>query len=199
MKWRGFTIVELLIVILIIALLMFAAPKCVRWAKSRVFVLICGKNIEELGISLRQYASDHQGQYPPPDKWCDMLYEKNNRVIPPLVCKVARTDTVYRSDNPNEPDPNLIFRRVSSNTNEPNKYIYVIKVSTYALNPNATGKSSKDVVLLFESTPGWNQSGTEEILQTWDHGTGEGCNVLFNNGSVKFIKANKIKNLKWKD
>lgn len=53
-----------------------------------------------------------------------------------------------------------------------------------------------DMVLLFESYPGWNQSGGPEILSTENH-SGEGCNILFNDGCVRFVKPEEIPNLKW--
>jgi prepilin-type processing-associated H-X9-DG protein len=54
------------------------------------------------------------------------------------------------------------------------------------------------VVLLFESRPGWNQSGGPELLTTENH-HGKGCNVLFVDGSVRFIKSEELVGLKWQD
>lgn len=66
----------------------------------------------------------------------------------------------------------------------------------YAINPQAEPNSPPDVVLLFETKGGWNQCGGPEILSTDNH-TGEGCNVLFNDGHVEFVKIKDINNLKW--
>jgi len=55
-----------------------------------------------------------------------------------------------------------------------------------------------DMVLLFESSPGWNQSGGPEILTTENH-QGEGCNILFVDNHVEFVKTNNLKNLKWSE
>jgi hypothetical protein len=66
----------------------------------------------------------------------------------------------------------------------------------YALNPNCAPNSHNDVVLLFETKGGWNQYGGQEMLTT-EHHEGKGCNILFNNGDVKFIETNQLSGLKW--
>lgn len=72
--------------------------------------------------------------------------------------------------------------------------------SSYAMNEFLDGKKlaelSPDLVLLFESMPGWNKAGGPEILTTQHH-EDEGCNVLFADGRVEFIEADKISGLKW--
>lgn len=54
-----------------------------------------------------------------------------------------------------------------------------------------------DMVLLFETYPGWNQSGGPEILTTDKH-QGEGCNVLFVDLHIEFVQMKRLNNLKWK-
>ncbi len=68
---------------------------------------------------------------------------------------------------------------------------------SYAINPNCEPNSPKDMVLLFETKDGWNQFGGPELLTTENH-EGKGCNILFNEGNVKFIKTGEIGKLKWK-
>jgi len=68
---------------------------------------------------------------------------------------------------------------------------------TYAMNPNANPNSAPDMVLLFETHVGWNQHGGLELLTTGNH-EGKGCNILFEDGSVKFIGLERIAELKWK-
>jgi prepilin-type processing-associated H-X9-DG protein len=70
----------------------------------------------------------------------------------------------------------------------------------YAMNVNIEklGTSSPpDMVLLFETPPGWNQAGGPEILTTENH-QGEGCNVLFIDTHVEFVTEHALKNLRWK-
>lgn len=72
--------------------------------------------------------------------------------------------------------------------------------SSYAMNEFLDGKKlaelPPDLVLLFESKPGWNKDGGLEILTTENH-EGECCNVLFADGRVEFIKADSRSELKW--
>ncbi len=70
----------------------------------------------------------------------------------------------------------------------------------YAMNENAAKlglKAPPDMVLLFESTPGWNQSGGPELLTTENH-QGDGCNILFMDGYVEFVKTQRLNELLWK-
>jgi prepilin-type processing-associated H-X9-DG protein len=69
----------------------------------------------------------------------------------------------------------------------------------YAMNKNIEKlgyKAPADMVVLFESGPGWNQNGGPELLTTDNH-KGEGCNVLFVDSHVEFVKIEDIGNLKW--
>jgi prepilin-type processing-associated H-X9-DG protein len=69
---------------------------------------------------------------------------------------------------------------------------------SYALNENLAGRSMKDVppnvVMLFEADAGLNAVGGPEMLVSDRH---EGCNILFMDGHVEFIKESGIGNLKW--
>jgi prepilin-type processing-associated H-X9-DG protein len=71
--------------------------------------------------------------------------------------------------------------------------------SHYAMNKNIEqfGSSTpSDMVLVFESAPGWNQSGGRELLTTDNH-CGEGCSILFADGHVKFVRTQDINDLRW--
>ena len=71
----------------------------------------------------------------------------------------------------------------------------------YAMNKNIekldAGRAPPDMVLLFETHPGWNQTGGPEILTTDNH-QGDGCNVLFMDSHVEFVKIRGLDNLRWK-
>ncbi len=72
--------------------------------------------------------------------------------------------------------------------------------SNYAMNVNIEklgADAPPDMVLLFETIPGWNQSGGRAILRTENH-KDEGCNILLNNGTVSFIQTKDLDKLKWK-
>lgn len=69
----------------------------------------------------------------------------------------------------------------------------------YAMNPavEALGtKAPPDMVLLFETAPGWNQVGDAAILTTDNHQQ-DGCNVFFVDGHVEFVKSEGLRYLRW--
>lgn len=71
---------------------------------------------------------------------------------------------------------------------------------SYALNRHAENMDVKirtNIVLLFESKPGWNQVGGQELLSTNNH-NGKGCSIVFWNGRVEFVQTNELENLRWK-
>jgi len=64
------------------------------------------------------------------------------------------------------------------------------------MNPNCEPNSPTDMVLLFETKGSWNQFGGPEILTLENH-KGEVCCVLFNDGQVEFVRAERLGQLKW--
>ena len=69
----------------------------------------------------------------------------------------------------------------------------------YAMNVNIieSGPATpSDIVLLFETTPGWNQIGGPEILSMNNHDN-KGCNIVFADGHVRFVEAEDMNSLKW--
>jgi len=70
---------------------------------------------------------------------------------------------------------------------------------SYAMNPAVEKmgiNSPADMVLIFESQPGWNQVGGPELL-TIDNHQGEGVNILFVDGHVEFIAPEDVPDLLW--
>ena len=127
----------------------------------------CNAYLRSLSIALYMYAHDHSNSYPIPDNWCDLLIKDYKVSLEYLVCSGSDAK---------------------------------IGESSYALNKNIEGKKSSeipsDTVLLFETLGGWNQVGGPEMLTTDNH-KGKGCNILFNDRHVEFVKAERIGELKW--
>jgi hypothetical protein len=47
-------------------------PTCKeRYRPSRA--IVCLGNLRQLGLCLRMYAAEHEGRYPPAQRWCDVL------------------------------------------------------------------------------------------------------------------------------
>jgi len=68
----------------------------------------------------------------------------------------------------------------------------------YAMNPHCGPNSAPEMVLLFESKGSWNKFGGAESLTFVNH-KGYGCNILFNDGHVKFVDLAEVLKLKWTD
>ena len=66
----------------------------------------------------------------------------------------------------------------------------------YAINPNVSPISHPRLVLLFETKGGWNQFGGPGLLTFENHG-GKGCNILFNDLHVEFVRTERLGQLKW--
>jgi prepilin-type processing-associated H-X9-DG protein len=69
----------------------------------------------------------------------------------------------------------------------------------YAMNRAAAvlgARAPANMVLLFETSPGWNQVGGPEILTTENH-FGDGCNILFVDGHIEFVKPALLEQLQW--
>ncbi|MCD6174464.1 MAG: hypothetical protein J7K65_01680 [Planctomycetes bacterium] len=72
---------------------------------------------------------------------------------------------------------------------------------SYAMNENIPADANElppDLVLLFESAPGWNQVGGPDDVVTDRHGENNpGANIAFADGRVEFVKPEDIPNLRW--
>jgi prepilin-type processing-associated H-X9-DG protein len=131
------------------------------------YQVICRAKLKALGTAMQTYASNHNNQYPTGDKWCDLLIEYTEVAPKHFVCPTSGT----KEDQ-----------------------------SNYVMNENVAGRKVSDlpddVVLLFEGKPGWNQVGGPERLTTENH-KGMGCNILYMDGHVEFMKTKQFKELKW--
>jgi prepilin-type processing-associated H-X9-DG protein len=71
---------------------------------------------------------------------------------------------------------------------------------SYAMNENIPTDANAlppDLVLLFESAPGWNQAGGPDDVVTDRHGN-PSANIAFADGHVEFVEAEDIPSLRWK-
>jgi hypothetical protein len=123
---------------------------------------VFGAEMEELGEAMAAYSRAHDGKYPTPEKWCDVLMTEAEN-LPPGSLRYLRGKTGH---------------------------------CHLAMNPLADPCSAPEVVLLFECHEGWNQCGGPEML-VLRHQHGRSCAVLFGNGHVEFIEAEKVPLLRW--
>ncbi len=133
-------------------------------------VRVCQGNISALYTAIEDYAASHGGLIPDGVHWCDQLLS-SARIDPQLfVCPFSVT--------------------------EPHQ-------ATYALNMHVAGKLlaeiPDDTVILFESAPGWNQTGDTELVARENHslaGT-KYFNVVLAGGRVQCWPCNRATELRW--
>ena len=142
---------------------------------SSAAVMACGHNLSQLGKAILVYANDHQGQYPDPNRWCDLLAKHADVQAKHFFCPGVR----------------LRWKRQVLPWPVPRK-----ARCYYAMNPNCRPNSPPDMVLLFETKGGWNEFGGPEIL-TLDNHWGDRCNILFNDGHVEPGRRRYFGRLKW--
>ena len=130
---------------------------------------MCRGLLKGIGIALRVYSSDYDGEYPTADKWWDLLAQ-------PAIARETKI-------------PSYIWEQRKVDDSQVD--------CCYALNPYAKPNSPPDIVLVFDTKQGRNMFGGEELL-TFENHNGKGCNVLFNDYTMRFIAPEKIGELRWK-
>jgi len=61
---RGFTLTELAFIIAIIVVFMVLSAPFINKIRGRAQVIGCKENLQEIGLALKLYASEHQGRFP---------------------------------------------------------------------------------------------------------------------------------------
>jgi prepilin-type N-terminal cleavage/methylation domain-containing protein/prepilin-type processing-associated H-X9-DG protein len=82
---RGFTLIELIVVIAIIVVLMAILFPVFAHAKNKAYQVGCTANLRQLQLAVRQYCTDHDGHFPlqvvpadVPYRWVDAIYPYGN-------------------------------------------------------------------------------------------------------------------------
>lgn len=141
-------------------------PVASRCTKKLSLRILCATNMHGLGKCITIYAEDHNDVLPDPNHWCDILVEEVGIVPKSFICRQSEAEE---------------------------------GLSSYALNRNVIGyrfsELPPDIVILFETQPGWNMVGEPGNLACYHE---RGCNILFADGYVEYVKAEKIPKLRWK-
>ena len=149
--------------------------------------LSCGANLSSIGKAMLLYAYDHDEQFPTPSRWCDLLVSTQQVELREFRCHGP--DRAYLQWFYPLELSLYLWHRSTSGRRGP---------SDYAMNEHATSISAAhDLVLCFEVESGWNQVGGPQMLTT-DRHEGRGCNVLFLDTRVEFVKTKDLGRLKWK-
>jgi hypothetical protein len=137
-------------------------------------VIECVNNLHSMKVVLDLYCNVYDGKYPSADKWCDLIKDDVPKDSDFMICPAKRRTGERCS---------------------------------YAINPYCEPNAPPDTVLLFETKGGWNQFGGIEVVSADNHPRKRdrfwgykirGCNILFNDGSIRFVREEDFTKLKWK-
>lgn len=172
---------------------------------------VCGINVSSLGKAMLIYASEFNDRYPTADKWCDLLIAYIDVGPKQLVCPLS---DVIEGESSYAMNKNVVGKKVSEIPED------VVLLFETNLGKNPAGRQEllgnrdwyKELssrgdrwdlkwIKKYRSSEKvykqrWNQVGGPEILTTENH-KGKGCNILFNDGHVEFVKPERLGELKW--
>jgi prepilin-type processing-associated H-X9-DG protein len=164
------------IIIPMFVIIMLIPPRRIHLTRQ----LVCGINLKVLGTAIFVYTEVGDGYLPTSQGWCDLLITEVDVDPKSFVCPSSDAKEGQSSYTLNK---NLVGFKISDDLEFEG-----------VLDP-------EDVVLLFEAKPGWNQVGGKELLIGAAHKRNKefaGCNVLFADGSARFIKTEALDTLRWK-
>ena len=166
--------------------------------------VVCGNNLKGLGTSILIYAYDHDGMLPDGNKnWCDTLIMEIDGDPKAFMCEDS--GAVY-GESSYALNKNVLGKKIGSMGSS---VVMLFETSLGRGDTERTGDvkdrksfgkfpkkgkffSGDEKVYLDR----WNQVGGPEDL-TVDNHDGKGCNVLFGDGHVDWIKAEDIGKLRW--
>lgn len=173
--------------------------KDLAYGGGRLEAMVARRNLRMLYRNMRMYADTFGGQYPVNHEWCDLLAEHCNADVFNFGSPYYEGPRSYHITDPNT-DPNVSMNLMLAyeylNPEGVQKYVYNVKMSAYALNPDCEPNSPGQTVLVFGTETGWNQYGGPELMK-FEHSKGRRCIVLRNDGKIGFVRPEEVGNLKW--
>ena len=158
----------------------------------------CRSNLRVLGDAIYLYAIENDYKYPIAEKWCDLIMQYLGGTMKQFICRGS--DAVV-GESSYAFNKNLAGKKIS----EVPGNVVVLFETNFGRTPvgrdGTIGDRDCNKALRI-SDPNrevyklrWNQAGGPELLTVENH---KGCNVLFNDIHVEFVKTEKLKDLKWK-
>ncbi len=167
----------------------------------------CRINLKFLENAFSVYADNYGGNLPS-ENWCDLFLEEMH--VKPWFFKCKGDEYIRDAESSYAMNENAVGKKLSE---LPADMVLLFETDLGKGNgerqPIKTCRSFdrfKVMASLFEGDEmvypeRWNQVGGSEILEIKKHRKTDeidGCNILFVSDEAEFIKADEIKNLKWK-
>jgi prepilin-type processing-associated H-X9-DG protein len=202
---RMFTILVIIImsIFILVSLILISLPPAGRpdW-------VMCATNVSGLGKALYLYRSDYDGQYPTGDRWCDLLVMNYEVRLESLICKgsdakigessYALNKNIAGKKSSEIPEGTVVLFETNYGKNPLGRDGTLGEREWYkSLNSISERESLKQLKRSEKVYKlRWNQVGGPELLAEENH-KGVGCNFLFNDGHVEFVKIERLGELKW--
>jgi hypothetical protein len=154
-----------------------------RWRSTGKPWTPCASNLQYLSRAIVIYERDN-GQYPDPNRWCDLLLKDGNATAENFICPRVVIHWPFRIPKA------LWYRKI---------FLWPFPKEGrchFAMNPKCHHDSPPGTVLLFETREGWNQFGGPEIM-TFEQHNGKGCHILLKNRSILFVEPGQVNELSW--
>jgi hypothetical protein len=162
-------VIIVVVVFVVLGVFSFIWP-AIRSNRQTARRLICGVNLSNLGKAMSMYCDDY-GDYPTPDKWCDLLLEHGNVSEEMFKCPGNKKQRCSFAMNPN------------AKRNSPGDVVVLFETKG---GWNQVGGAE---LLTNDNHEGLGSDGLRI--------EGLGCNVFFNDGHTAFVSAKKAKELEW--
>lgn len=165
----------------------------------------CAERMQEIGASLKMYAKDH-GDLLPENDWCDVIIQDYKQDIMSLFCR-GNWGRFREGESSYVLNTYIITTRLSD---LPSDTVMAFETDFVGENPDRRislwdRKCMKQYYRPYApenlkewiSESAWNQVGDISII-SFDHHAGLGCNILFADGHVEFVRKKDIPKLRWK-
>ncbi len=186
-RHHGFSLIELLVVISIIALLIGILLPVLAGARQSAQRVTCSSNLRQLGIAVSLYTNDSDDLYPPA-RPIPLPFAAFNDTDPPLYVPMKPYLAIGTP-----PETNAVYRCPDDDT------IYPLTGISYAYSPSVAGTTLADILdRRFIQRLNWNESQIE-ILSDFDGEEGGTDFALEAGGTLNVAKRHFKRNILFAD